>query len=94
MEETVYDCQRAGIAVDLLVGAGDDGLVHFGVRLRTFGRNVPKDKMILAEGATFADALATATEYAIARAWTKLDWGSRPWAVGDRRTIAPSNYGL
>jgi hypothetical protein len=69
-------------------------MVHFGVRLRTFGRNTPKDKMVLAEGGTFDEALDIAVERAIARAWVKLDWAERPWAVGERRIIDGSNFGL
>lgn len=85
MQELVYDLQRIGIATELLTGDGADGMVHYGVRLRTFGKNLPKNKMVMAEGATFEEAMDIAYGEAIARRWINTDWAARPWPVASRR---------
>lgn len=85
MEELVYDLLRAGIAVDLLCGAGADGMVHYGVRLRPFAKDLPKGKMIIAEGDSFSEGLDAAYAIAQARTWRNIDWAARPWAAPDKR---------
>lgn len=82
MEELTLSLFQSGIAVELLCAAAADGTQFYGVRLRPFGRNLPRTKMIVAAGATFAEALINAVEKAEARRWEALDWAVRPWDSG------------
>ena len=92
METTVYELVNSGIAVDLLVPSRYDSSDSVGVRLRPFSKNLPKNRMVLAAGHTFEEALHDAVAKAEAGRWENLDWAARPWPVTgtpDRRT-----YGL
>lgn len=93
MEEAVLELLLAGIATELLCARAADGTAFYGVRLRTFGRNLPKNKMIVAAGNTFSEALINAIEKAEARRWEYLDWSTRPWA-DIARTSKGSSFGL
>lgn len=79
MEELVLELLKAGIATELLAAEAADGTGFYAVRLRPFSRNLPKNKMIIARGDTFSEALINAVEKAEARRWEALDWSKRPW---------------
>lgn len=79
MEEIVLELQLAGISTELLCARAADGTAFYGVRLRPFGRQLPKNKMIIAAGATFSEALVNAIEKAESRRWEAIDWSARPW---------------
>lgn len=81
MEELVKELTYAGIAVDLLVPAPRDDQGQYGVRLRTYGRDLPPKRMVLGAGHTFEEAMYDATEHARASRWELLDWSARPWDV-------------
>ena len=79
MEELVLELLKAGISVELLAAEAADGTGFVGVRLRPFSRNLPRNKMIVAKGDTFSEALINAIEKAENRRWEALDWAKRPW---------------
>lgn len=81
MEDIVKDLINAGISVELLVPAPKDQVDVVGIRLHPYGKGMPKDKMILGVGPTFAEALNDAVEKAHAKRWEHLSWSKRPWAV-------------
>jgi len=93
MEEAVLELMLAGIATELLCARAADGTAFYGVRLRPFGRNLPKNKMIVAAGATFEEAVINAITKAEARRWEALDWSTRPWEQLTRNSPA-SSFGL
>ena len=92
-EDKVYILVQSGIAVELLVGANQDDTYNVGIRLRTFGKNLPSNKMVLAGGETFEGALIDAIEKAKSKRWEQLDWASRPWTTPTRQWSA-GNFGL
>lgn len=87
MEPIVRELVQAGIAVDLLIPAVKDDEGQVGVRLRTMGKQLPKNRMIMATGANFMEALDNAAGKAEQRRWENLDWAARPWPVADRRDL-------
>lgn len=93
MEEIVAELVSAGIAVELLVGVDAEQIQRYGIRLRTFGKQLPQNRMIIAAGATFQEALIEAVEKAEQRRWENLVWSSRPWDV-PARTGSSTLYGL
>ena len=93
LEQLHADLQSSGINVDLLSGYDRDNVYRFGVRLRTFGKNTPKDLMVLSVGETFTDAVNNAVAKAQAGRWEKIDWAARPWDVRTAYSSA-SPYGL
>lgn len=93
MEEIVAELVSAGIAVELLVGLDADQKQRYGVRLRTFGKQLPQNRMIIAAGATFQEALIEAVEKAEQRRWESLVWSARPWDV-PARSGSGTLYGL
>jgi hypothetical protein len=95
MEPAVKDLVQSGIAVDLLVPSVNDENEQVGVRLRTFAKSLPKNKMVLGKGKTFVEALDDAYTKAAARRWEPLEWAARPWPVksaGDLNLLA--SWGL
>lgn len=92
-EDEVYKLLQAGIATDLLVGKGEADTYHVGIRLRTFGKDVPKNLMIMAEGEDFAAAMEFCLEKANAGRWEHLVWAARPWPLVTR-LAGSSAYGL
>lgn len=93
IEDLVWALVSAGIAVELLVQTGSKEEYQVGIRLRTFGKQLPRDRMILAGGHTFREALEEAVEKARARRWEQLDWGARPWQVANKEWGA-DQFGL
>jgi hypothetical protein len=93
MEQLTLSLYQSGIAVELLCAAAADGTQFYGVRLRPFGRNLPRTKMIVAAGNTFEEALINAVEKAESRRWEALDWSIRPWSNGTDHAKGGS-YGL
>lgn len=93
MEQTVAELVSAGIAVELLVGLNAEGVQCYGVRLRTFGKQLPKDRMIIAAGNTFEEALCEAVAKAESKRWEHLVWSARPWDIKER-TVPSTLYGL
>lgn len=93
MEEIVAELVSAGIAVELLVGLDIEQKQRYGVRLRTFGKQLPQNRMIMAAGNTFSEALCEAVEKAEQRRWENLVWSARPWDVY-ARTERGTLYGL
>lgn len=93
MEEIVAELVSAGIAVELLVGLDSEQRQRYGVRLRTFGKQLPQNRMIMAAGATFSEALCEAVEKAEQRRWENLVWSARPWDVATRNGSG-TLYGL
>lgn len=81
MEDTVLELLQNGIATELLAGIATDGIACFGVRLRTFGKLLPKDRMVLGTADTFEGGLEDAVTKAEAGRWEHLDWSARPWAT-------------
>jgi len=79
MEAIVYDLVNSGIAVELMVPSLRDTCTDVGIRLRTYGKNLPRNKMILASAPTFQEALENALAKAEAGRWENLDWADRPW---------------
>ena len=86
MEDTVADLVTAGIAVELLVGLDSTNVQRYGIRLRTFGKSLPKDRMIIAAGNTFEEALLEAVSKAEQRRWEHLVWSARPWDIAEKTT--------
>lgn len=93
MEDIVAELVSAGIAVELLVGLDADQQQRYGIRLRTFGKQLPQNRMIMAAGATFSEALCEAVEKAEQRRWENLVWSARPWDVAVRKDSG-TLYGL
>lgn len=79
MENIVFDLVKSGIAVELLVPTDAPDVTDVGVRLRTFGKSLPKDRMVLGVGATFSEALDDAVDKASRKRWEHLNWSARPW---------------
>lgn len=86
METTVAELVSAGIAVELLVGRNAAGEQCYGVRLRTFGKSLPKERMIIAAGNTFEEALIDAVAKAEQRRWEYLVWSARPWDIAAKES--------
>jgi hypothetical protein len=93
VEDIVAELVSAGIAVELLVGLDLEQKQRYGVRLRTFGKQLPQNRMIIAAGNTFSEALCEAVEKAEQRRWEHLVWSARPWDVY-ARTTPGTLYGL
>lgn len=93
IEDKVWALNGAGIAVELLTGSGEGETYYIGIRLRTFGKRLPANRMILAAGLTFEEALDEAISKAKAKRWESLDWGSRPWERPTREWAA-GQFGL
>lgn len=95
LEAMVEELMNNGIDVQLIVPAPKDECGCVGVRLHPYGRDLPKNRMILAAGLTFEDALAEAVGKATDGRWENLNWAGRPWEVhaGRSREIAEA-YGL
>lgn len=92
MESEVYDLMNSGIAVELLVPSLRDSCTQVGIRLRTYGKNLPRNRMVLAAGPTFEEALTDALNKAEEGRWENLNWAARPWECGTGPT--PSRFGL
>lgn len=92
MEATVYDLFNSGIAVELLVPSLRDSCTDVGVRLRTYGKSLPRNKMVLAAGQTFEEALNEAVTKAEDGRWENLEWSARPWPCSTDR--GAGRYGL
>lgn len=92
MEAVVYDLMNSGIAVDLLVPGLKDNCTDVGIRLRTYGKQLPRNLMVLGAGATFTEALDDAATKAEAGRWENLDWAARPWTCG--AAGKPNRWGL
>ncbi|HKH21943.1 MAG TPA: hypothetical protein VKB53_13940 [Gammaproteobacteria bacterium] len=84
MENNVLVLTGLGVTVDILAEVDATGTEAFGVRLRTFGKTNPKNKMILAASETFDEALSMAIEKAQNGRWENLDWAARPWPKRER----------
>jgi len=82
MEAIVHELMNSGIAVELIVPSLRDTCTDVGIRLRTYGKNLPRNKMILAGAPTFEEALENAVAKAEAGRWENLDWADRPWECG------------
>jgi hypothetical protein len=93
-EAQVFDLIRTGIAVELLAGVDADGTAQVGVRLRTFGKNLPKDKMVLSGGETIEEALEEACGKAANERWERLDWAARPWEPADYKGAQRYGFAL
>ena len=93
MEDAVLELMLAGIATELLCARAADGTAFYGVRLRPFGRQLPKNKMIVAGGETFSESLIRAIDKAESRRWEALDWTARPWEQLARNSPT-SSFGL
>lgn len=81
LEQLVADLQAAGIGVDLVQGFDETGEWRLGVRIKTFGRNLPKNRMVLGTGDTYQEALVQAISKAENGRWENVDYAARPWAV-------------
>lgn len=81
MDELLAEAGRNFCNVEFLFDFSGDGDVHYGVRLRPYGRRAPRDKMVLGAGWTAEEALAQAVGKAKAGRWEKLDWALRPWGT-------------
>lgn len=92
MEAEVYDLFNSGIAVELLVPGLRDSCTEVGIRLRTYGKSLPRNRMVLGAGATFEEALSDATAKAEGGRWENLDWAARPWSCST--PAGPGRYGL
>lgn len=93
LEQTVSMLASAGISTELIVQSNGDTDVDVGVRLRPFGRKLPKNKMIIASGSTFEEALRNAVGKAESRRWEALDWAARPWET-PTPTLLAGAFGL
>jgi hypothetical protein len=83
LESLVFELQKDGVAVDLLVDTSNNSdTVQVGVRLRPFGKLWPKRVMVIASGDNFVEALKNAIAKANRpRAFEDLDYAARPWAT-------------
>lgn len=81
MESDVWELNKAGVAVELLTPLGTSTVTDVGIRLRTYGKLLPRDRMVLCRGATFVEALNGAIAKAQAGRWEPLEWAARPWDV-------------
>lgn len=94
-EAAVWDLMRSGIGVELLIPTVREEGDTVGIRLRPWGKQLPKDKMILATGNTFAEALQDAITKAKDRRWERLSWTMRPWKLRAEGTSGPGDaWGL
>jgi len=76
----------APVNVEVLPRFVDGELQGVGVRIRPYGRDYPKDIMVLGFGADFEAALEECYELAAAGRWEPLSYAARPWAAD----VAPS----
>jgi len=88
LELLFTELQESGIALELLGGIDLASAYRLGVRLRTFGKDIPKNKMVLAAGDSFEEAANQAVAKAEARRWETLDFSARPWEVRSRQASA------
>lgn len=77
-ERAIYN---APVNIDLLPHVVQGAIQGVGVRVRPYGRDYPKDIMVMGYGASVAEALAEVYALAAANRWEKLDWSARPWGV-------------
>jgi hypothetical protein len=92
-ENRVLQLQASGITVDLLCAQISNSIAYVGVRLRPFAKKLPREKMVMATGATFEDALTVALGKAEDGRWENLDWSARPWDSSEAGGAA-HRYGL
>lgn len=71
----------APVNVEVLPRFVDNELQGVGVRVRPYGRDYPKDIMVLGYGADFQEALEACYELASAGRWEPLSYAARPWAT-------------
>lgn len=86
MECDVFDMVNSGIAVELLVPGRASECSLVGIRLRTYGKELPPNRMVLASGETFSDAFYSAVAKAEQGRWEPLDWSARPWGAVNTST--------
>jgi len=92
MESIIYDLVNSGIAVELMVPSLRDQCTDVGIRLRTYGKSLPKNRMVIAAAPTFEEALNLAVEKAEDGRWENLNWAARPWECGP--VASRRSYGL
>lgn len=84
------------VNIDVLPHLVNDQVEGIGVRVRPYGKDYPKDIMLLGYGEDFLDALEEVAQGAATGRWERLDWAARPWAQEaplDRATLAPPRVG-
>jgi len=91
MHENATAVLCAPVNVDLLPHVVEGELVGMGVRVRPFGRDYPKDVMLLGYASDLEGALNEVFALAEEERWEALDWRARPWAV--RTTATPGRFG-
>jgi hypothetical protein len=79
LEQYAADLQASGIALELICGWDASNEFRFGVRLRAFAKNLPKNRMVIATGDTFLEATAEAIAKAESGRWENVDYAARPW---------------
>jgi len=94
MENDVFALNQAGIAVELLTPTDNPSETKVGIRLRTFGKSLPKDRMVLGVGETFTEALDDAMDKAKRGRWEHLDFSARPWVRGKPLADKGAAWGL
>lgn len=92
MESDMLDVYRAGIAIEIVLPGVAEECGCVGIRLRTFGRKLPKNRMVLGSGPTLEGAFYDALGKAEAGRWENLNWAARPWAGPTE--AESSRYGL
>jgi len=93
LEQFVADLQSSGIGTDLVQGWDAEGEWRVGIRLRSFGRNLPKNRMVLAAGATYYEAMVAALGKAEEGRWESVDYAARPWETRPG-LLGQHTYGL
>jgi hypothetical protein len=94
VENDVFALVQAGIAVELLVPVDNPAVTEVGIRLRTYGKQLPPNKMVLGVGEVFQEALLDAMQKAKSGRWENLDWSARPWAKGRPLADGGAAWGL
>lgn len=71
----------APVNIDVLPNFQRGEYQGLGVRVRPYGRDYPKEIMVMGYGADFDEALTEAYHLAAEDRWEKLDWAARPWGA-------------
>jgi len=67
------------VNIDVLPRVVDGEVKALCVRLRPYGKDWPKNIMVLGVGDTYEEALLDAFTTAQENRWEELNWSARPW---------------
>lgn len=90
LSEEAVSVLSAPVNVEVLPRFVEGAYQGMGVRVRPYGRDYPKDIMLLGYGSDLNEALEECYELARSGRWEPLSWSARPWVVAP----APSGSGF